>query len=69
MTENTVGTIAGVFAFLSIFLWEFSIFPLVALALGIWGVVNAIKEDTPKAMAIWGIVGGLVFLIVRITQL
>ena len=65
--KNTIGTVAGVLAFVSIFFWEFSIFPILAIILGGFGTFNAYKDDLPKGMAIWGLVGGIIFLLVRLT--
>lgn len=66
MKKNTVGTIAGIFGYASIILWEFSIIQITAIILGIVGLVAAKKENKPWGMALWGLIGGIIFLVVRI---
>ncbi len=53
---------------LSIFLWEFSIFPLGAIICGIAGIYTK-ESDTPVAKAVFGIILGAIFLVVRVAHL
>ena len=64
--KNKTGTIAGILAIASIFLWEFSIVPIAAICLGVYSLINIDSPDAPKSGAILGIVGGIMYLAVRI---
>ncbi len=58
-----------VLGILSVFLWEFSIFPILAIVFGIIGIVNTNKNKTDGVgLAITGLVLGIIFLIVRIAS-
>ena len=58
------------FGILSIILWEFSIFPILAIVFSGLGISRTIKkQDAGLSMAIFGIVLGVIFLIVRISEL
>lgn len=52
----------------SVFLWSFSIFPLLALILGIIGITRTGEKVKGRGMAITGTVLGVLFLLVRLTQ-
>ncbi len=60
---------ALVFGLLSIFTWEFSIVPILAIIFGAFGIYRTSKEKkSGMTMAIWGVVLGVIFLIVRVAQ-
>jgi Domain of unknown function (DUF4190) len=52
----------------SVFLWSFSIFPLLALVLGVIGITRTGDKVKGRGMAIAGTVLGVLFLLVRLTQ-
>jgi len=58
------------FGILSIFLWEFSIFPILAIVFSGLGISRTIKkQNAGLSMAIWGIILGILYLAVRISEL
>lgn len=58
------GSILGT---LSIFLWEFSIFPLLAIVFGILGIFRTTKGHREGlSLAVWGLVLGSIFLILSV---
>lgn len=65
--KHMVATFSLVLGILSIFLWEFSIFPIPALILGVIGITKAEEEDG-KGFSIAGVVLGAVFLLVRLSH-
>ncbi|MFA5061953.1 MAG: DUF4190 domain-containing protein [Patescibacteria group bacterium] len=66
--NDKIAVASFVLGIISIFLWELSIFPLLALILGIVGIVRTNKSGAGMWMAITGTVLGILFLIVRLNH-
>lgn len=67
--KNNIAKSSFILGIVSVFFWEFSIFPILAIILGIIGFTKTKEPDTGRWMAITGTILGVVFLIVRISQL
>jgi len=68
--KDGFATASVVLGILSIFLWEFSIIPILAIIFGIIGIKKTLKnEKIGLSSAITGLILGILFLIVRIYNL
>lgn len=67
--KNNIAKISFVLGIVSVFLWEFSIFPILAIIFGVIGITKTKEPETGRGMAVVGIILGAVFLFVRIYQL
>ncbi len=66
--KNNIAKISFILGIVSVFLWEFSIFPILTIILGIIGVTKTKEPETGRWMAVVGIILGTIYLIVRINH-
>ena len=64
---NTLSIVATWFGLVSIFLWDFSLIPILAIIFGIIAIFEIRREKTEGTPNAWTGIGlGVIFLIVRL---
>ena len=66
VTKEWSASLSLILGLISIFFWEFSIFPLLALIFGIIGITKTNKVGTGRGFAITGTILGAIFLLLKI---